>query len=128
MLVLLAWRHPISLDSLFVGGLKWAVSGIVKSNVGYSQHSGKQAGCDQSRASPAWVGQTCGFVPALFGTVIVACHSPSSQPSDNLNELLPLPETMLDLVLLGLIPAAEFGEELHRAKLVRSSILPLFAS
>jgi hypothetical protein len=63
-------------------------------------------------------------VPALFGTLIVACHSPSSQPSDNLNELLPLPETMLELVALRGLPSSHLGKELHRAKRVGKFNLP----
>jgi hypothetical protein len=38
---------------------------------------------------------------SLPGTLIVACRSPSSQPSDDFNEFLLLLETVLDLVLSG---------------------------
>ena len=49
------------------------------------------------------------------GTLIVACRSPSAQSSDDFNEFLLLLESMLELVLLGLVPTAHFGKQLHRA-------------
>jgi hypothetical protein len=52
---------------------------------------------------------------SLSGTLMVACRSPSSKPSDDFNEFLPLLETMLELVLLGLVPSTHFGKQLHRA-------------
>ena len=58
-------------------------------------------------------------MPALFGTLIVACCSTPAQSSDDFNEFLLRFVPVLDLVLLGLIPAAHFGKQLHRTKLVR---------
>ena len=46
---------------------------------------------------------------ALTGTLIVACCSTSSKPCDDFNEFLPLPETMLELVLLWLIRSAHLA-------------------
>jgi hypothetical protein len=64
----------------------------------------------------------------LSGTLIVACRSTSSQPSDDFNKLLLLLEIMIDFVTLRGLPSAHFGKELHRASLLGSSILQLFAS
>ena len=50
--------------------------------------------------------------------MIVACRSPSSQPSDDYNQLLLRLVRMLDPVLLGLIPSTHFGKQLHRAELI----------
>jgi hypothetical protein len=46
----------------------------------------------------------------LPGTLIVASRSPSSKPFDHFNEFLPLLETVLNLVLLRLIPATHLGK------------------
>ena len=43
---------------------------------------------------------------------------PSSKLRYHVHELLLRLETMLELVLLGLVPCTHFGEQLHRAKLV----------
>jgi hypothetical protein len=54
----------------------------------------------------------------LSGTLIVACRSTSSQPSDDFNKLLLLLEIMVDFVTLRGLPSAHFGKELHRASLL----------
>ena len=41
-----------------------------------------------------------------------------AQSSDDFNELLLRLVSMLELVLLGLVPSTHFGKELHRAELV----------
>ena len=53
----------------------------------------------------------------LSGTLIVPYRSTSSQPGDDFNEFLLLLESMLELVLLRLVPTAHFGKQLHRAEL-----------
>jgi hypothetical protein len=64
----------------------------------------------------------------LSGALIVPCRSTASQTCDDFNRLLPLLEAMLELHLFRFVKTAHFGKELHRAELVGSSILPLFAS
>ena len=70
----------------------------------------------QKLRTPAF--QARPYRASLSGTLIVPCRSTSAQPSDHFNEFLPLLESMLELVLLGLVPSAHFGKQLHRAKLV----------
>jgi len=55
---------------------------------------------------------------SLSGTLIVPCRSPSAQSSDDFNQVLLRLVSMLELVLLGLVPAAHLCKQLHRAKLV----------
>ena len=55
----------------------------------------------------------------VSGTLIVARRSTSAKPSYDFNELLPLLESVLELVRLRVISAAHFGKQLHRAELVR---------
>ena len=45
-----------------------------------------------------------------------SCRSTASQPSYDFNQVLLRLVSMLELVLLGLIPSTHFGKELHRAK------------
>lgn len=56
--------------------------------------------------------------------MIVAYRSTPAQSCDDLNEFLLLLETVLEIVLLRFVPSAHFGKELHRAQLVRRSLLP----
>ena len=53
--------------------------------------------------------------PALSGVLIVACRSTSAQSSDDFNPVSLRLVSMLELVLLGLVPSTHFGKELHRA-------------
>jgi hypothetical protein len=57
-------------------------------------------------------------VPALPGTLIVACRSTSAQSCDDFNQVLLRLVSMLELVLLRFVPSAHFGKQLQRAKLV----------
>jgi hypothetical protein len=63
---------------------------------------------------------------SLSGTLIVAHRSTPAQSSDDFNQVLLRLVSMLELVLLGLVPTTHFGKQLHRAELVRKFNLAAF--
>ena len=68
---------------------------------------------DGSRQHPSLT-----YRASLSDTLIVACRSTSAQSSFDFNQVL-CAFSMLELVLLGLVPSTHFGKQLHRAELVR---------
>ena len=71
----------------------------------------------------SWRGQSvaqsrCGLMRALSGTLLVPHRSTSSQPCDDFNQVLLRLVSMLELVLLRLVPSTHFGKQLHRTELI----------